>query len=76
MGAIRAGILALALLGAGCAQTGGPFGAAPTTAGGSAEASPDAAGGVFGTPAVVVDGEVKIAGKVATKNEIKKLLSE
>lgn len=29
MGAIRAGILALALLGAGCAQTGGPFGAAP-----------------------------------------------
>ncbi len=32
--------------------------------------------GVFITPGLVVDGEVKLAGKVATKNEIKKLLSE
>jgi small redox-active disulfide protein 2 len=30
--------------------------------------------GVFMTPGLVVDGEVKLAGKVATKNEIKKLL--
>jgi len=27
--------------------------------------------GVFGTPAVVVDGEVKCVGKVPTKDEIK-----
>jgi small redox-active disulfide protein 2 len=32
--------------------------------------------GVFITPGLVVDGEVKLAGKVATKNQIKKLLSE
>ncbi len=32
--------------------------------------------GVFITPGLVVDGEVKLTGKVATKNEIKKLLSE
>ena len=30
--------------------------------------------GVFITPGLVVDGEVKLTGKVATKNEIKKLL--
>jgi small redox-active disulfide protein 2 len=28
--------------------------------------------GVFGTPAVVVDGEVKCVGKIPTKDEIKK----
>lgn len=27
--------------------------------------------GVFGTPAVVVDGEVKSVGKIPTKNQIK-----
>ena len=27
--------------------------------------------GVFGTPAVVVDGEVKSVGKIPTKDEIK-----
>jgi small redox-active disulfide protein 2 len=32
--------------------------------------------GVFITPGLVVDGEVKLAGKVAGKNEIKKILSE
>jgi len=32
--------------------------------------------GVFITPGLVVDGEVKLTGKVATKTEIKKLLSE
>jgi hypothetical protein len=32
--------------------------------------------GVFITPGLVVDGEVKLAGKVATKNQIKKILSE
>jgi small redox-active disulfide protein 2 len=32
--------------------------------------------GVFITPGLVVDGEVKIAGKVATKGEIKKILSQ
>jgi small redox-active disulfide protein 2 len=30
--------------------------------------------GVFGTPAVVVDGEVKSVGKVPKKEDIKKLL--
>ena len=30
--------------------------------------------GVFITPGLVVDGEVKLAGKVASKQEIKKLL--
>ena len=30
--------------------------------------------GVFGTPSVVVDGEVKCAGKVPKKEEIKKWL--
>ena len=30
--------------------------------------------GVFGTPAVVVDGEVKSVGKVPTKDEIKSWL--
>ena len=32
--------------------------------------------GVFITPGLVVDGEVKLTGKVATKSEIKKILSE
>lgn len=32
--------------------------------------------GVFLTPGLVVDGEVKLAGKVANKAEIKKILSE
>ena len=32
--------------------------------------------GVFMTPGLVVDGEVKIVGKVASKNEIKKILSK
>ncbi|MGD8372653.1 MAG: thioredoxin family protein [Syntrophobacterales bacterium] len=31
--------------------------------------------GVFITPGLVVDGEVKLAGKVASKSEIKKILS-
>lgn len=31
--------------------------------------------GVFMTPGLVVDGKVKLAGKVASKDEIKKLLS-
>lgn len=30
--------------------------------------------GVFITPGLVVDGEVRLAGKVASKSEIKKLL--
>ena len=32
--------------------------------------------GVFGTPAVVVDGEVKSVGKVPDKDEIKKWLEK
>jgi len=32
--------------------------------------------GVFMTPGLVVDGVVKVAGKVASKEEIKKLLSK
>jgi small redox-active disulfide protein 2 len=32
--------------------------------------------GVFMTPGLVVDGVVKIVGKVASKDEIKKILSE
>jgi len=32
--------------------------------------------GVFGTPAVVIDGEVKCVGKIPTKEEIKKWISE
>ena len=32
--------------------------------------------GVFGTPAVVVDGEVKSVGKIPTKDEIKGWLKE
>jgi small redox-active disulfide protein 2 len=32
--------------------------------------------GVFMTPGLVVDGVVKVVGKVATKEEIKKLLSK
>jgi small redox-active disulfide protein 2 len=32
--------------------------------------------GVFGTPAVVVDGEVKSVGKIPTKNEIKEWLTQ
>ena len=32
--------------------------------------------GVFGTPAVVVDGEVKSVGKVPTKDEIKEWITE
>jgi hypothetical protein len=31
--------------------------------------------GVFITPGLVVDGEVKLAGKVASKSEVKKILS-
>ena len=31
--------------------------------------------GVFITPGLVVDGEVKLAGKVASKQQIKKILS-
>ena len=30
--------------------------------------------GVFGTPSVVVDGEVKCVGKIPTKEEVKKWL--
>ena len=33
-----------------------------------------AAYGVFGTPAVVIDGEVKLVGKVPTKDEVKSWL--
>ena len=32
--------------------------------------------GVFGTPAIVVDGQVKSVGKVPSVEEIKKLLSK
>ena len=32
--------------------------------------------GVFGTPAVVVDGEVKSVGKVPTKDEIKRWITK
>jgi len=32
--------------------------------------------GVFGTPAVVVDGEVKSVGKIPTKDEIKGWISK
>lgn len=32
--------------------------------------------GVFGTPAVIVDGEVKCVGKVPTKEEVKKWISK
>jgi small redox-active disulfide protein 2 len=32
--------------------------------------------GVFGTPAVVVDGEVKSVGKIPTKDEIKGWIAE
>ncbi|NPU84635.1 MAG: thioredoxin family protein [Syntrophaceae bacterium] len=32
--------------------------------------------GVFGTPAVVVDGEVKSVGKIPTKDDIKKWLKK
>jgi small redox-active disulfide protein 2 len=32
--------------------------------------------GVFGTPAVVIDGEVKSVGKVPTKDEVKKWISK
>ena len=32
--------------------------------------------GVFITPGLVVDGEVKLAGKVASKTEIKKILAK
>ncbi|UCG13257.1 MAG: TM0996/MTH895 family glutaredoxin-like protein [Deltaproteobacteria bacterium] len=31
--------------------------------------------GIFITPGLVVDGEVKVAGKVVSKNEIKRILS-
>lgn len=34
-----------------------------------------AAYGVFGTPAVVVDGEVKVVGKIPDKEEVKAWLS-
>lgn len=32
--------------------------------------------GVFGTPAVVIDGQVKAVGKVPTKDEVKAWLAE
>jgi hypothetical protein len=32
--------------------------------------------GVFGTPAVVVDGQVKCVGKIPTKDEIKKWIKK
>lgn len=32
--------------------------------------------GVFGTPAVVVDGQVKCVGKIPTKDEIKKWIAK
>ena len=32
--------------------------------------------GVFGTPAVVIDGQVKCVGRIPTKEEIKKWLQE
>ena len=32
--------------------------------------------GVFGTPAVIIDGEVKCVGKIPTKEDIKKWLME
>ena len=32
--------------------------------------------GVFMTPGLVVDGEVKLVGKVASKDELKKILSK
>jgi small redox-active disulfide protein 2 len=32
--------------------------------------------GVFGTPAVVIDGEVKCVGKIPSKEEIKKWLGK
>jgi len=32
--------------------------------------------GVFGTPAVVVDGQVKCVGKIPTKEEIKKWIGK
>jgi small redox-active disulfide protein 2 len=32
--------------------------------------------GVFGTPAVVIDGEVKSVGKVPTKDEVKKWIAK
>ncbi len=32
--------------------------------------------GVFGTPAVVINGEIKSVGKVPTKDEVKKWLEE
>ncbi|MBW1682709.1 MAG: thioredoxin family protein, partial [Deltaproteobacteria bacterium] len=31
--------------------------------------------GVFGTPAVVVDGQIKCVGKVPTKEEVKEWIS-
>jgi small redox-active disulfide protein 2 len=32
--------------------------------------------GVFGTPALVIDGQVKCVGRIPTKDEIKKWLQE
>ncbi|MFA6011642.1 MAG: thioredoxin family protein [Desulfobacteraceae bacterium] len=32
--------------------------------------------GVFGTPAVVVDGEVKSVGKIPTKDDVKKWINK
>lgn len=32
--------------------------------------------GVFGTPAVVVDGEVKVVGKIPAKEDVKKWLKK
>lgn len=34
-----------------------------------------AAAGVFGTPAVIIDGEVKVVGKVPTKEQVKAWLA-
>ena len=34
-----------------------------------------AAAGVFGTPAVIVDGDVKLVGKVPSKNQVKSWIS-
>ena len=35
-----------------------------------------AAAGVFGTPAVIIDGEVKVVGKVPSKDEVKSWLGQ
>jgi small redox-active disulfide protein 2 len=35
-----------------------------------------AAAGVFGTPAVIIDGDVKVVGKVPTKDQVKSWLAK